>query len=96
MYGTSDEYFVSKYSATFGKFYKDIIVGYISTSPLEKNKDFHGIYWDGKSHFYIDGETNVSGIIPVLKYDTVAKKYMSFKKQIGEDEITGWKEYTIR
>ncbi len=72
-HGTPDEYFVSKFPATFGKFHKDIIAGRISTSSLAKDKDFHDIFWDGKSHFIIDGETNVIGTIPLLKYNTVKK-----------------------
>ncbi|MBK5242686.1 metallophosphoesterase [Clostridium sp.] len=96
MHGTPEDYFVSKYPATFGKFYKYIIAGHISTSSLAKDKDFHSVYWDGKSHFFIDGETNVSGIIPLLKYDTVSKKYYSFKKQIDEEETIEWEEYLIK
>lgn len=67
MYGTPEDYFVSKYPATFDKFCKDIIAGHISTSSLAKDKDFQSVYWDGKSHFFIDGETNVSSNIPLLK-----------------------------
>ncbi|NLJ19390.1 metallophosphoesterase [Globicatella sulfidifaciens] len=76
-WGTSDEYFVSKYPATFGNFYKDIIAGHISTSSLAKNRDYHDVYWDKKSHYFIDGDTRISGIIPILIYDTVIKKYTS-------------------
>jgi serine/threonine protein phosphatase 1 len=79
-HGTPDEYFVSKFPATFGKFHKDIIAGHISTSTLAKDKDFHDVFWDGESHFFIDGETNVSGTIPVLKYDTITLKYSSFTR----------------
>jgi len=96
MHGASEDYFVSKYPATFGEFYKDIIAGHISTSSLAKNKDFHRVYWDGKSHFFIDGETNVSRTIPLLKYDTVTKKYFSFKKKIDKDKNVKWEEYLIK
>lgn len=94
MYGTPDDYFVSKYPASFGMFYKDIIAGHISTSSLAKDKDFNSVYWDGKSHFFIDGNTNESGNIPLLKYDTLTKKYSSFKKKIDEDNK--WEEYVIK
>jgi serine/threonine protein phosphatase 1 len=96
MYGTPEAYFLSKYPATFGEFYKDIIAGHISTSSLAKDKDFHSVYWDGKSHFFIDGETNVSRTIPLLKYDTVTKKYSSFKKKIDKNENFKWVEYVIK
>lgn len=96
MHGTPDEYFVSKYPASFGMFYKDIIAGHISTSSLAKDKDFHGVYWDGKSHFFIDGETKKSRTIPLLKYDTITQSYTSFKKQISEGENVKWEEYVIK
>lgn len=95
MYGTSEDYFVSKYPATFGEFYKDIIAGHISTSSLAKDKDFHSVYCDGKNHYYIDGEVNKSKNIPVLKYDSDTGKYSSFKKIKQYDKKYIWKEYVI-
>lgn len=95
-YGTSDEYFLSKFPATFGKFQNDIIAGHISTSSLAKDKEFHKVYWDGKSHFYIDGKTNVSGIIPVLKYNTSTSKYTSYTKKLDRSESFKWEEYPIK
>lgn len=62
MYGTPEDYFLSKYPATFGEFYKDIIAGHISTSSLVKDKYFHFIYWDGKNHFIIDPIPQPKGI----------------------------------
>lgn len=61
MYGTSPEYFISKYPATFGSFYKDIIVGHISTSSLKRESNFHDVFWDEKSHYFLDGTTADSG-----------------------------------
>lgn len=60
-YGTPDEYFVSKFPATFGKFHKDIITGHIGTSTLANDKNFHGVFWDKASHYYIDGTVKDSG-----------------------------------
>lgn len=74
-YGTSNDYFVSKYPATFGKFYKDIIAGHVGTHSLAKDKNFHGVFWDRFSHYYIDGTVKVSGEIPLLLFDTYEKKY---------------------
>lgn len=82
MFETSRECFLSKYPASYGTFYKDIISGHVSTSSLAEAKS-HNVYWDGKSHFYLDGDTNNSGIIPVLKYNTITKEYSSLKKQIN-------------
>lgn len=90
-WGTPEEFFVSKYPATFGKFYKDIISGHVSASSLAKDRAFTDIYWDNKSHYFIDGNTNYSGIIPLLKYDTINKRYWCIKvhdaKVVTEKEI---------
>lgn len=92
MHGTPREYFVSKYPAETGYFYKDIIAGHVSTSELRNNTSNHEVYWDGQSHYYIDGTVQKSGIIPVLKYDTETGIYTSFCKI----ERNGWKEYNIK
>jgi serine/threonine protein phosphatase 1 len=93
--GTSEETFLGKFPATFGKFHKDIIAGHISTRSLAKTKGFHKVYWDKRSHFYIDGETTKSGVIPVLKFDTATSKYSSFTKEIDNAGRFKWGEYTI-
>lgn len=36
---------------------------------------FHDIYYDGESHYYIDGTVNDSGILPVLMVDTEKDMY---------------------
>lgn len=88
--GTPKEYFTSKYPAQQGSFLKDIVAGHIGTSTLHKDSNCHEVYWDKKSHYYIDGSTSVSGFIPILKYDTITKRYSSFRKvQIK------WQEYSI-
>ena len=33
-----------------------------------------GIYYDGESHYFIDGGTEKSGYVPVLMYDAKKKK----------------------
>jgi serine/threonine protein phosphatase 1 len=84
MYGTSDENFVSKFPAAFGKFYKDIIAGHVSVSSLAEDKNYHSVYWDGFSHYYIDGTVYVTGNLLLLKYDTVLRKYSCFNKEKKE------------
>lgn len=73
--GTSNDTFISKYPATRGKFYKDIIAGHVSVASLKRNPGFHDIYWDGENHYYIDGIDSYRGsvrddnrVIPVLVY----------------------------
>lgn len=75
-HGTSEEMFVSKYPATFGKFYKDIIAGHVGTNSLKNEEGFYGVYWDSESHYYIDGTVIVSGNIPLLIYDNNRAEYI--------------------
>lgn len=87
--GTSDEMFIEKYPATKGNFYMDIISGHVSTSTASENKKMHDIYYDGESHFFIDGVDSYpmstwddDRIIPVLVCDEKhgCKKYFSLKE----------------
>lgn len=73
--GTEPYVFTGKYPATTGSFYKDVIAGHVGTSVLAKDPDFHGVWHDGRSHWYIDGTVNASGIIPILTYDEKTEKY---------------------
>lgn len=95
-WGSEDYYFCSKYPHTTGKFFKDIIAGHVSTSEISGNADYHNVFWDKQSHFYIDGNTRVSKTIPVLKYDTASGKYSSFKKIKQDDGSFVWREYAIK
>jgi serine/threonine protein phosphatase 1 len=91
MHGTSKDYFINKYPAQTGIFYKDIIAGHIGTSEFRKDKKCYEVYWDEKSHYYIDGTVQESGVILILKYDTKTGIYTSFRKM---DNGT-WEEYNI-
>lgn len=95
-WGSEDYYFCSKYPHTTGKFYKDIIAGHVSTNEISGDADYHHVFWDKQSHFYIDGNTRVSKTIPVLKYDTASGKYSSFKKIQQDDGSFVWQEYVIK
>ncbi|NMA84058.1 MAG: serine/threonine protein phosphatase, partial [Epulopiscium sp.] len=75
-HGTTEEIFTSKYPPSFGKFYKDIIAGHIATNSLKDEEGFHGVYFDGENHYYIDGTVEVSGCIPLLIYDDLKEKYI--------------------
>lgn len=90
--GTTDDIFTGKFPATKGTFYKDIVSGHINSEIVAKNEDYLGsVYWDGYSHFFIDGNTPKSGVVPVLKYDTTTSIYSSF-----EYLNNSWKEYVIK
>lgn len=91
--GTSDEMFIEKYPPTKGKFYMDIIAGHVSTSTASGDRELHDVYYDGKSHFYIDGVDSYPNstrdddrIIPVLITGEAGGFYYSLKEN-GETEI---------
>lgn len=89
---TNPRTFTWKYPAETGIFYKDIIAGHISTVEVSKNNSYLGkVFWDGQSHFFIDGETEKSGIVPLLKYDTCTGVYSSYEKDVNKS----WIQYHI-
>jgi serine/threonine protein phosphatase 1 len=77
-WGTRDEIFVGKYPAELGRIEDldmKVVAGHIGTAEISGNPRFHDIYYDGESHYYIDGTVVVSGVIPVLLVDTDTDKY---------------------
>lgn len=75
---TEDKTFVSKYPAEIGKIEnldKKVVAGHVCTAEISGDPNFHGIYFDGVSHYYIDGTVLESGIILVLLVDTSVDKY---------------------
>ena len=77
-WGTSDEIFVSKYPAETGKIEgleMKVVAGHVGTAEISGDSRFHDIYYDGESHYYIDGTVIDSGVIPVLLVDTEEDKY---------------------
>jgi serine/threonine protein phosphatase 1 len=67
-----------------------VVAGHIGTASISGDKDFHGIYHDGSSHYYIDGSVYDSGTINVLLVDTDKDKYYSVTAD-GESEIVPYK-----
>ena len=66
-----------KFPATTGPFPKDVVAGHVATSSLHGEESFHDVYWDGFSHYYIDGSTERSGEMPILIYDAQTCRYSS-------------------
>ena len=91
-YGTGDYIFTEKYPAELGEFYEDykIVAGHIGTAEISKNPTFHNIFFDGKSHYYIDSTVQDSGFINILKVDTQKQKYYEVTKN-GEFLIEPYK-----
>ena len=75
-WGTPDYVFLGKYPMTFGKFYKDIIAGHISTETISGKKGYNKICFDGESHYFIDGGVLKTKTVQVLCYDEEEKKYL--------------------
>ena len=77
-WGTSEEIFTSKYPVETGKIDNldmKVVAGHVGTAELSGDPWFHDIYYDGESHYYIDGIVLDSGMIPVLMVDTEEDKY---------------------
>lgn len=73
--GTSDEVFLWKYPATTGSFYMTIIAGHVGTYALAGKKSFHDFYYDGASHYYIDGTVYNGGKLNLFIYDEETDAY---------------------
>ena len=69
----------------------DYGIGYISTSTIANNHNFHNIFFDGKNHYYIDGTVSVSGVIPVLMVNIDTNKYYCLDEK-GIDLILPYDE----
>lgn len=78
-----DNMFTSKYPAETGKIH-DLnmkgVAGHVGTAEISGDPMYHDIYYDGESHYYIDGTVLDSGVIPVLMVDTETDKYYRVKE----------------
>ena len=74
-WGTDDSFLLWRFPATLGKFYKTVIAGHIGTGDIARDRHFHDIYYDGASHYYIDGSVYKHGKLLLLGYDEIDGKY---------------------
>lgn len=74
-YGSADDIFLWKYPATLGPFFKTIIAGHIGTGSLAGDNSFHDVFYDGASHYYIDGSVYKNGKLLLLAYDETDGRY---------------------
>ena len=77
-WGTSDQVFLWKFPPVTGKFVKTIVAGHVGTGlpELMNDKDYHDIYFDGQSHYYIDGSVyKRGGVLNLLIYDPGSDRY---------------------
>lgn len=77
---TDESVFTAKYPAQTGRFYKKIIAGHIATEIICGNPGYNDIYYDGESHYYLDGNVLEYGSIPVIMVDTDQNKYYRVTK----------------
>ena len=77
-WGTGDDVFTSKYPAETGQITDlemKVVAGHVGTAEISGNPRFHDIFYDGASHYYIDGTVLDSGTIPILMVDTETDMY---------------------
>lgn len=79
-WGTGDDVFLWKFPASTGKFCKTVIAGHVGTGVLVGDKSFHEIYYDGASHYYIDGSVYKHGKLLLMGYDEREDKYYQVEK----------------
>lgn len=68
-WATPEYTFTGKFPPETGQFYKDIIAGHVGTSGLAGDPAYHGVFWDGQSHYYIDGSIQRSGRLNLLAWE---------------------------
>jgi serine/threonine protein phosphatase 1 len=64
---TPDHVFTEKYPPTCDQFVKTVVAGHVATSKLHDDGS-HGVYYDGESHYYIDGSVEAGGQVNILRY----------------------------
>lgn len=74
--GTPVEWFTASMPDYLGKrFDLDVIAGHVGTDIVSGIPGYEGIYFDGASHYYIDGTVMRSGRVLVLAYDEATGTY---------------------
>ena len=84
-WGTGEHLYTSKYPAETGKienFDMKIVAGHIGTCTITEDPRFHDIFFDGGSHYYIDGSVQQSGELPILMYDTDTDQFFQVRESI--------------
>ncbi len=76
-YGTEESIFTQKYPADTGAFIKTIVAGHIGSGTVCGKKEYHDVYHDGESHYYIDGSVYDGGQLNLLVYDDKKKIFAS-------------------
>lgn len=72
---TDSHIFVGKHPASAGYFPKDIIAGHVAAAEAAGDPEHEGIYFDGASHYFIDGAVQETGKLLCLAYDEQNGRY---------------------
>lgn len=72
-----DHVLTEKCPPTFGPFIKAIVAGHVATSQMHTDGS-HGVFFDGESHYYLDGSVEQTGRVNLLKYTVADGTYESF------------------
>lgn len=73
--GTSEYFYFGKHPPETGPFCINIVAGHVSAATVADNPKHKGVYYDGYSHYFIDGDVLKNNYVPVLMYDTKDKKF---------------------
>lgn len=74
--GTPPEYFTAMMPDYVSRHFDlDVIAGHIATETISGIPGYRGIWHDGASHYYIDGNVVENGRVLVLRYDEATGKY---------------------
>ena len=74
--GTPEEFFTAMAPDYLGKrFDLDVIAGHITTDVVSGIPGYQDIYYDGASHYYIDGCAVKNGRVLILQYNEKTGKY---------------------
>lgn len=84
--GTAEYFYIGKHPPETGPFCINIVAGHVSAATVANKPKHKGVYYDGESHYFIDGCTEKSGYVPVLMYDTKKKKFYEVTKK-GNTEL---------
>lgn len=96
-WGCDEEFFLRKFPPSRGTFRFDVIAGHVGSCSIELSgdPDFHEVFWDGASHFYLDGSSERTHYVPVLKYDEETCQYTTFKFE-GPGNVGDWAEVPMQ
>ena len=72
---TDSHIFVRKYPVSTRYFLKDIIAGHVAAAEAAGDPEHEGIYFDGASHYFIDGAVQETGKLLCLAYDEKNGRY---------------------